>query len=242
MRTLQRKVQQGKSAALHGGSSKEIYDQYGDRELRDFESGECRALVDGRLSRLSHRQVRDAYLAPIQAEIQRLASELNRPVRVLEVGCGNGTNLMLMKQQFGDQVKLCGIDISLSRIDVGRQFWGESLQGIEFQQTSATDLSMYGNGRFDVVYSVCALEQITYRIPEVVSEMERVAAHSVVCVEPVYEYGNAVQRLYNIVNDQCRTLLHDLRESSLQIEEQGILRILHNPLNPVGVVIGRKVA
>jgi histidinol-phosphate/aromatic aminotransferase/cobyric acid decarboxylase-like protein len=83
---------------------------------------------------------------------------------------------------------------------------------------------------------------MTFRLHEALSEMKRVSKGPIVCVEPVYEYGNTAQRLYNIVNDQCRTLLQDMRSCELVVEEQGLLSVLHNPLNPVGVVVARKAA
>ena len=243
LKHLKRKVREdARSAALHGDASKSIYDVYGEREIHDFETGNCRALVNGELKRLPHKQVRNAYIAPVIAEIQRLQSTQERPLRVLEVGCGNATNLMLLRSHFDDRVELSGIDISGKRIEVGRNYWSEKLAGVHLQQTSATDLSMFPDNHFDVAYSICALEQITFRMHEVVTEMKRVARDCIVCVEPVYEYGNEAQRLYNIVNDQCRTLLQDMRSCELAVEEHGLLPILHNPLNPVGLVIGRKAA
>jgi len=243
LRHLKRKVRQTeRSATLHDEGSKEIYDAYGERELHQYETGTCRALVNGEIKRLPYTEVRSAYVAPIIAEIERLQAAVDRPVRVLEVGCGNATNLMLLRQHFGDTVELSGIDISANRIDCGRSYWQDRLDGVELQQASATDLSLFADGHFDLSYSICALEQITFRIHEVVSEMKRVSSQRIVCVEPIYEYGNDAQRLYNIVNDQCRTLLQDMRSNELDVEEHGLLSILHNPLNPVGLVVGKKAA
>ncbi len=202
----------------------------------------CRALVNGRLTQIPHRVVRQSYMSPVIDEIERIGATLDRPVRVLEVGCGNGTNLVLLRETLNVDVELAGIDISPSRIEVGREHWKERLADVDLSVTSATDLSAYSDDYFDLVYSICALEQITFRIHEVVSEMKRVARDSVVCVEPVYEYGNDTQRPYNIVNDQCRTVLSDMKSCGLGVEEHGLMPILHNPLNPVGLVVGRKVA
>ena len=177
------------STALHGDGSKNIYDTYGDRELRNYETGTCRALVNGEIKRLPYTEVRSAYVAPVIGEIQRAAATRSRPIRVLEVGCGNATNLMLLRRNFGQTVELSGIDISGSRIKVGRKYWNRRLDGVFLHEASATDLSLFQDNQFDVVYSVCALEQITFRIHEVVSEMKRVACDAIVCVEPIYEYG-----------------------------------------------------
>lgn len=243
LRHLKRKVREhNRSATLHDSGSKDIYDSYGERELRQYETGTCRALVNGEIRHLPYTEVRSAYIAPVVNEIERLQTTVDRRLRVLEVGCGNATNLMLLRKHFGDAVELAGIDISGKRIECGRNYWQERLDNVELQQASATDLSLFGNEQFDISYSICALEQITFRIHEVVSEMKRVTSGSIVCVEPIYEYGNDAQRLYNIVNDQCRTLLQDMRSNELEVEEHGLLSILHNPLNPVGLVVGKKAA
>lgn len=243
MRRLARRVRGADPAAkLHNQGSKAIYDNYGERELRDYESGLCRALDHGQLRKMPYTEVRAAYVAPVLKAIRQAGEQLTRPARVLEVGCGNGTNLMLIRKALGDSVELSGIDISANRIEVGRRYWGELLSGVDLRQADATDLSALADDSFDVVYSICALEQITYRIHEVVSEMRRLARQSIVCVEPIYEYGNDAQRLYNIVNDQCRTLLSDIRSTDLQVEEHGLMPVLHNPLNPVGLVVSRKAA
>lgn len=243
IRRLKRKVRENtRSAELHNDGSRAIYEEYGDRELRDQESGVCRALVNGKLSRVPFRTVRESYMSPVIREIERVAETTDRPVRVLEVGCGNGTNLVLLRESLECPVELAGIDISPSRIEVGKNYWKERLEGVQFKVTCATDLSAFESDQFDVVYSICALEQVTFRIHEVLVEMKRVARDSVVCVEPIYEYGNGTQRLYNIVNDQCRTLLSDMRSCGLGVEEHGVMPILHNPLNPVGLVVGRKAA
>ena len=224
----------------HGASAKADYDKYDDREIRAFESESHLALKEGRVCELPAKTVRNTYIAPIVAEIERLAAAADGPVRVLEVGCGNATNLKLLAEAFGDRVALTGIDISKVRLDVGREHWKDALEGISLHQASATDLSLFADASFDVVYSICALEQITYRLHEAVREMVRLASDCVVCVEPVYEFGNDVQRLYNIVSDQCRTLLPEFHLHGLSVEERGLMPILHNPSNPVGLLIGRK--
>ena len=66
-------------------------------------------------------QVRAAYVQPIKDRIHATLKTAQSPLKVLEVGCGNGTNLMLLKEEFGNAVQLWGIDISQNRIEVGRQ-------------------------------------------------------------------------------------------------------------------------
>lgn len=241
MRELQRQLSEAHTAHhKHGNGSKAEYDTYDDRELQDFESGVYRVLKNNVLCDVPSKTVRETYLAPIFVEIEALIVRTSGPVRVLEVGCGNGTNLKVIKDRFGASVDLTGIDISKTRLDVGKAFWKGALDGIDLRQASATDLSEFEDSSFDIVYSVCALEQITYRLHEAVREAVRLSKSSIVCVEPVYEFGNEVQRLYNIVSDQCRTLLPELKQHGLRVEEGGLMPILHNPSNPVGLLVARK--
>ena len=225
---------------LHGETSKHIYDEYGERELRDQETRVCLALKGGRLIKIPYAQVREVYIEPITNAISQMLDDSNKTIRVLEVGCGNGTNLKVLKEKFGNKVELTGIDISGDRIDTGKNFWGNKLDNIELREASATDLSLYRDESFDVVYSICALEQITYHLHEAVNEMVRLSNAKIICVEPTYEFGNNVQRLYNIVNDQCRTLLPELKSTGLKVYEYGLLPVLHNPLCPVGLLIADK--
>lgn len=227
-------------STLHGDSSKHTYDEYGDRELHDYETRICLALKGGCLIKMPYAKVREAYIEPIADTISAMLEGSKKTLRVLEVGCGNGTNLKILKEKFGDNVNLSGIDISAARIDIGKKFWGDKLDGIELKEANATDLSLYKDGSFDVIYSICALEQITYRLHEAVNEMVRLSNAKIVCVEPIYEFGNSVQRLYNVVNDQCRTLLPELKATGLKVSEQGLLPVLHNPLCPVGLLITDK--
>lgn len=227
-------------ATLHGDSSKHTYDKYGDRELHNYEKKICLALKNGCLTKIPYAEVRDAYIEPVVDTISDILDGSKKTIRILEVGCGNGTNLKILKERFGANVKLYGIDISAARIETGKEYWGDKLDGIELKEASATDLSIYTDGTFDIVYSVCALEQITYRLHEAVSEMVRLSNAKIVCVEPVYEFGNSIQRLYNVVNDQCRTLLPELIAAGINVREKGLLPVLHNPLCPVGLLIADK--
>lgn len=227
-------------SALHGNISKETYDEYGERELHDQETGICLALKNGCLIKIPFSKVREGYIEPVDNAISRMLKDSSKTVRVLEVGCGNATNLKILKEKFGDKVDFSGVDISGARIETGKKFWSSKLINIDLYEASATDLSIFRDESFDIVYSICALEQITYRLHEAVNEMARLSKSKIICVEPIYEFGNSVQRLYNVVNDQCRTLLPELKATGLKVSEQGLLPVLHNPLCPVGLVIADK--
>lgn len=226
----------------HGSQSREKYEEYGSEEMRHYEAGRSRALVDGRLQVMASKDIRRIYLSPLMAEIQGKLDEdgdKRGPLKVLEIGCGNGTNLKVVRDHFQGNVSLTGIDISPTRISTGKAYWGKGLEGVSMIEADATNLSSFDDSSFDIVFSVCALEQIPYRLNEVVSEMVRVSKETIVCVEPIPQWGNETQRLYNLINDQCRTLLLELRATGLKIIEGQQLPVLHNPLNPVGLLIGK---
>ncbi|WP_445679294.1 class I SAM-dependent methyltransferase [Radicibacter daui] len=219
-------------------SSKDEYDQYDDREMMQFEHGNCRALVNGYLQELPFSEVRNAYLDSVYRVIsENIKSNLeNRKIRILEVGCGNGTNLMLLNSAFGDAVELSGVDISAERIKRGTEYWGRRLGSATLSVADATEMNGIESNSYDVVYSICALEQINDGLARAVSGMARISKSDIVFVEPVFEYGNEAQRLYSLVANHCRNLLSLIMAQGLDVVEARKMNILHNPLNPVGVV------
>lgn len=224
----------------HTQVSHDIYERYDDREIQAYLTKSMRTVRNGVVAVVPFRDIRDAYLAPIRAEIAALADRRPGPVRVLEVGCGNGTNLKLMRDAFGDRLALTGLDISGERIRVGQAFWKDALDGVRFETGSATDLSRFAEDSFDIVYTVHCIEQIPYDVPAVLREIARVTADRAVFVEPVFEFANAAQRLYAITGDQLRTLLPELSVSRLTVLSATETDVLANPLNKTGVVVVSK--
>lgn len=175
------------------------------------------------------------------SEIERLLREspVARP-EILEVGCGNGTNLTLLKLRFGDAISLKGIDIAQQRIELGRSYWKEKLEGVDLQIDSATELTSLDDGSVDLVFSVHCLEQLPYYVRDAVRAMKRVAKDRVVFVEPVFEYANTAQKLYAIIGDQLRTLMPEIEASGMQIVETYPVEIIGNPTNKSGVIVASK--
>jgi ubiquinone/menaquinone biosynthesis C-methylase UbiE len=117
------------------------------------------------MNRVSFIAIRDYYLAPMIEQIEALyAADPTRPVEVLEVGCGNGTNLMVLARALGDKVALRGIDISGERLAQGRTYWGKRLDKVSMVEDSATTLATQADGSADLVYSLHCLEQIPYAV------------------------------------------------------------------------------
>lgn len=235
---LLKKLRRGKEIRRHFGVSHSAYQAYDDWEMRAYEKGSTWTLDHGRMNRVSFVDIREYYLAPVIDEIRALyGADPSRPVRVLEVGCGNGTNLMVLKKALGDMAELRGIDISAERLRQGREYWGARLDGVEMLEDSATTLDTQADNTADLVYSVHCLEQIPYAVDACLSSIARVTRVRAVFVEPLWEVANPTQRLYTLSGDQLRTLLPSLGRSDLQVVETRRAEILANPLNQTGFVV-----
>jgi len=236
--TAWRKLNQGHDPRRHPAVSLAIYETYDDWEMRAYEQGARWTWIDSRMDLVPFTTIRAAYMAPIIAEMARLDSTLSqiRPLRVLEVGCGNGTNLMLLKQAHPG-AELHGIDISPERMRVGRAYWGNRLDGVSMTTDSAITLATMADASFDLVYAVHCLEQLPYHADQCIAAMARVTRGPLVLVEPVFEFANPAQRLYAILGDQLRTLLPALRANGLSIRSQTPANVLANPLNRTGFIL-----
>lgn len=75
-------------------------------------------------------------------------------MRVLDVGCGEGTNTRLFA---GLGAKMVGIDVSERMIAAARAQEAEDPKGIEYHVTSGNDLGVFADGSFDGVVSTMAM-------------------------------------------------------------------------------------
>ena len=162
---LMKKLKKGREIRRHFGVSHSAYQAYDDWEMRAYEQGSTWTLDHDRMNRVSFIAIRDYYLAPMIEQIEALyAADPTRPVEVLEVGCGNGTNLMVLARALGDKVALRCIDISGERLAQGRTYWGKRLDKVSMVEDSATTLATQADGSADLVYSLHCLEQIPYAV------------------------------------------------------------------------------
>jgi ubiquinone/menaquinone biosynthesis C-methylase UbiE len=225
----------------HFGVSHSVYQAYDDWEMRAYEQGSTWTLDHDRMNRVSFVDIRNYYLAPIIAEVEaRHAADPSRPVDVLEVGCGNGTNLMVLARDLGNKVRLRGIDIYPERLKYGRAYWGGRLNGVKMVEDSATSLTTQGDRSADVVFSLHCLEQIPYAVDDCLKSMARITRDRVVLVEPVWEYANLTQKMYTLFGDQLRTLLPSIPLCGLEIVSQRRAEVIANPLNQTGIIVARK--
>ncbi len=205
--------------------SYDIYQEYDNREQIDYETKSSLMLHNNLLVKMSFKEARDIYL-----EIDSLL-KLKNKIKILEVGAGNCINLYNLKLRYDDKIELFGLDISENRIKVAKEYFGSKLDNIEFTITSITSQTKFDNNEFDIVFSMHCLEQISYNSHEAVAEMYRITKYKLLMVEPVFENGNFLQKLYLIDSDHNRTLLKNILELQLPIVENKALSIQSNPSN-----------
>lgn len=157
-----------------------------------------------------------------------------KPKRVLEVGCGNGINLLLLASQFPD-VSFTGVELTNAGNRVARELQNaDALPGamagyaveagsdpsafrrIDFQQGDATAMP-FADGSFDLVYTVLSVEQMERVRHKALSEIARVSSDYVLNLEPFAEANRSLlRRLHVFGRDYFRGSIHDLGRYGLE--------------------------
>ena len=148
----------------------------------------------------------------IMKTIEKLA-----PTNVLEVGCGNGINLILLACRF-PEIQFHGIELTEEGIQAGRGFQDSfevlpdnltsfsplpvrdpaAFRRIQFRQGTAADLP-YADGEMDLVLTVLALEQMERIRKRALSEVARVTGRHALMVEPFRECNRSGRRWLNVL-------------------------------------------
>lgn len=137
----------------------------------------------------------------------RVVREL-KPKTALEVGCGNGINLLIMATLF-PEIQWTGVELTEAGVQTGksiqkeaelpavlREFSAEPVvdptahKRVTMRQGDASKLP-FRDGEFDLVFSFQALEQMNAIRDAAVSEMARVAKRWVVGTEPFAEWNQS---------------------------------------------------
>ena len=144
------------------------------------------------------------------------AIEHLKPASVLEVGCGNGINLLMLSGLF-PEVKFTGVELTDEGFEAATGFQQKShfpeemesfavmpikdntaYKRVNFTRGSAADLSFDDNA-FDLVYTVLALEQMERIRDKALSEIARVARKHTLMIEPFYDVNNTGWERANVV-------------------------------------------
>jgi ubiquinone/menaquinone biosynthesis C-methylase UbiE len=146
--------------------------------------------------------------------------ETVKPSKVLEVGCGNGINLLLLACRFPD-IEFTGVELTEQGHIAAERFQEQTtlpqqmvdyaplplvdttaFRGIRFLQGTAADLP-FEDSSFDMVQTILALEQMEQIRSAALSEIARVCRGTTFMIEPfsdVNEDGwsrkNVIQRNY----------------------------------------------
>ena len=162
------------------------------------------------------------------------AVERLRPRSVLEVGCGNGLNILTLAARFPD-VSFSGLEVTASgvqaaaairslpglprvlaefSIDPPRTMTGHC--GVRLIQGTAEALP-FPDASFDFVFTVLALEQMEEIRNAALSEIRRVSREFVLMIEPFRDWNpSGIRRDYIIANDYFSAKVSDLTEFRLQ--------------------------
>lgn len=116
----------------------------------------------------------DRFVEPSIGVLRRIGMKMYTPkdgMRVLDVGCGTGTNLMLYNKA---GCNVFGIDLSPAMVNVAQKKLGDRA---EIQVGDAAKMP-YPNDAFDLVTGLFTLHEMPHEIrPAVISEMVRVVKH-----------------------------------------------------------------
>lgn len=157
-----------------------------------------------------------------------------RPRQVLEVGCGNGINLILLAGRF-PAIRFAGVELTDAGHQAARslQETGElpaglaeyaplplgdpaAFRGIDFRRGNATRLP-FADGAFDLVITVLSLEQMERVRHQALSEIARVAGRHTLMIEPFRDVNGGLWSRLNVLRrDYFRGSIAELRSYGLE--------------------------
>lgn len=151
-----------------------------------------------------------------------------RPTSVLEVGCGNGINLILLAGRFPD-IRFTGVELTEAGHQAARLFQERdtlppmlvryaplplhdpgAFRRIDFRQADAARLP-FADGTFDLVVTVLALEQMERIRQQALAEIGRVTRRHALMIEPFADVNRALWPRLNVYRrDYFRGRIGDL--------------------------------
>src|SRR5580658_55997 len=229
-------LKDGQSFSKTTDDSKAIYQQYDDQEIRDYYGSSSMMLMNQEPTMMSFQQERSIHLNYVFREIDAILSRKDK-AQILEIGCGNCINIFEIIRKYGDRVEVHGLDISDNRIKVARNYFKSGLDKAHLSVASITEKTSFADDQFDLVYSMFCLEQIAYDAKAALREMYRICGWRMIMLEPVFENGTTIQKLYLIVSDHTRILLKSITELKLPLIRNEIMDLQCNPSNQSTVLV-----
>ena len=168
------------------------------------------------------------------AVLMRVIEQL-KPARVLEVGCGNGVNLLYLAGRFPN-VSFTGVELTPAGVRTAQQCqaqWEQfpedllefsplpqldrtAFKRIDFKQGSAAELP-FKPGSFDLVYTVLALEQMERIRRRALTEVARVSAKNVLMIEPFRDVNErGFRRHYVVTRNYFAARIRDLPKYGME--------------------------
>ena len=218
----------------YAGEAKRVAESYDDIQRPIlFRLADQLAKIEGRHAlSLSARQVGD------------IAAAL-APSSVAEIGCGHGRVLHHIAARlpeaecFGYELTKAGVEMAqqLQALDLPQTAYGRhygitpdnlpSVRRTRFETASAFDLPVE-DGRFDLVYTNAALEQMHDGLPQALSEIRRISRKYVLLHEPFADFNDLPSRAFLWSRNYFRLHSTDLRRYGLEP-----VRYWHNlPVKP----------
>jgi ubiquinone/menaquinone biosynthesis C-methylase UbiE len=172
--------------------------------------------------------------ARLRAPLLAAVIDRLKPKRVLEVGCGNGINLLSLAGHF-PEVEFTGIDLTPAGIEAAQKVQAEAglppsladyipleakdsgaFKRIRLIVGSAADLP-FADGEFDLVYTVLAVEQMERIRSAALAEIARVSRGHVLMLEPFRDANcRGVRRLYALSRNYFRGSIAGLGQFGLE--------------------------
>lgn len=155
---------------------------------------------------------------------------------ILDVGCGESTNLVWLLNNLGhDFSAVMGCDISWSRLSIGRNYAAQHVSNPCLRpHTFMSDIGALPlrDKSVDYVISNHALEPNHGRERELLAEIFRVGRKRAILFEPSYEIGDEQARSRMNSLGYIRGLREAAEEMGGRLEHFQPLSLLDNPLNP----------
>ncbi|MGE0151113.1 MAG: class I SAM-dependent methyltransferase [Reyranellaceae bacterium] len=175
--------------------------------------------------------------ARVRLMLAMRAIELTRPRSVLEVGSGNGVNLLFLAGRF-PATRFAGLELTSQGVAAAHAFQAAharfpaanaayspyrmrdetAFRRVTFTQGSAQHLP-FPDGSFDLVMTVLALEQMESIRGPALREIARVARRHVLMIEPFFDLNaRGRRRRYVDAHGYLRARVRDLADYGLRVQ------------------------